>query len=153
MPWLAPDLALFQTVHAAADFTTAPWYDSVAVQGTDGETWYAKLLLLFRWGQEQLAFVQWYQTDVRPATQKNDLLVKNGCLKARLVRDYAVIKLQSIQERVRVIPDMTSYMKNPERYKSHPEDFWQYISVFGWDRYPADNRKVQLDEEGCMVYT
>lgn len=149
MPWLPEDTACFQPVRATHSFTHGPWFDSVAVEGEGRVIWYAKLLLLFWWGGEQCAYVQWYQVDDSRGTESRDLLVKEGCTRVKLCNDFSVIALSSIRERVRVIPDLTQHMQNPDLFRTHPERLWQYVSAYGWDRLPPDNRKVALDQHGC----
>lgn len=149
VPWLQEDTACFQPVRATHAFTHGPWYDSVAVEGDGRAIWYAKLLLLFWWGGEQCAYVQWYQVDGRRGLEGRDVLVKEGCKRVKLCNDFSVISLLSIKERIRVIPDLAQYMQDPNLYRTHPERFWQYISPFGWDRLPPDNRQIELDEDGC----
>lgn len=149
VPWLPEDTACFQPVRATHSFTHGPWYDSVAVEGEGRAIWYAKLLLLFWWAGEQYAYVQWYQEDDSRGLPKRDLLVREGCKRVKLCSDFSVISLFSIKERIRVIPDLTQYMQDPGSYSTHPEKFWYYVSAFGWDGMPPDNRKIELDKDGC----
>lgn len=132
-------------------FTHGPWYDSVAVDGEGGAVWYAKLLLLFWWGGQECAYVQWYQEDDSRGLGNRDIMVREGCMKVKLCSDYSVISLQSIKERVRVVPDLTQYMADPDLYRKSPEKLWRYVSAFCWDRMPPDNRKITLDKDGCDI--
>lgn len=65
MPWGPPaspsSSVVFQKLHASPLWHGQSVYDNVLVQVSDGGTMYAKLLLLFRANNVDLAYVRWYK--------------------------------------------------------------------------------------------
>ena len=137
VPWLK-DCIVCQPVQASTCGGDGKkvWFDSVEVQGEEGEVWYAQLRLLFTDGKdtktgEQLAMVRWYSVE----TANGDVLVESGCKALTWETKpgvggpyYDVIPMNTIIRRVYVVP-------NSAKGEGH---FHQ--SAFKWDKAPADKK-------------
>lgn len=93
VPWETESLVL-QTARATPSFHHLPWFDVVRVrratggfQGRQPEA-FARLLLLFKYGDLQLAYVKWFEPNPGTGT---DLLASWGCKRVRyqMLRDHA----------------------------------------------------------------
>jgi hypothetical protein len=91
-------------VHATPSFHNNPWFSDIEIfmeQENDAPSLFSwgKILLLFKKGDLNLAFIRWYEY--------NDIESKFGCPYLKLIDQFDIIFIESINSAVHIIKDFT----------------------------------------------